>query len=172
MLNKTDQQKDHVAPTSKGVDFSKLKRTKGKQEEEVLEAAPVGVSAGAVEKALDLAFNPTREKLREVTIIDKTQARLFPMLDVINMLWGGVIEVASYRENKDTYAAFFKKFGRIKPNEIQLPLDELMYRTAQWQKSQGGANLTKITDIALAETEGHTGEDEGLGNANDAWKPE
>ncbi len=149
----------------------KLRKPKAIDPEDI-PAEEVKVSQGPVEKAMDLAFNATREKLREVTIIDKTQARLFPILDVVNMLWGGAIEVAMYRENKESYAKAFAKLGRTKPNEIMIPGDELLYRTAQWQKSTNGQNLTKITDIALAETETRNNDDSDLSGASDAWGKE
>jgi hypothetical protein len=168
MVAKENKQEEKPPVIVKPADNVKFKRAKA-EDDDILKTPDAPVSQGAVDKALDLAFNPTREKLREVTIIDKTQARLFPILDVINMLWSGAIEVALYRENKELYAKMFKKFGRIKPSEITIPGDELLFRTAQWQKSTGGANLTKITDIALAETETRSNDDADLSGASDAW---
>lgn len=127
----------------------KFKRNKPKEEEIEYPEVPVPVSAGAVEKAMDLAFNPTREKLREVTIIDKIQARLFPVIDMVNTGLGHCLQIAYYRENPKEYKKLFKKNIPVIPDL----LDELLYRTAQWQKSEKGTNLNKITDIALAETE-------------------
>ena len=142
----------------------KIQRKKPGVEEEVEDTEPESVSAGAVEKALDLAFNPTREKIREVTIIDRLQGRMFPLLDVINMGQKYILEVAMYRQDKETYLKEFRKKRPTSPNW----LDELMYRTAQWQKSVQGTNLTKITDIALAEVETRAGEEE-LPSGADIW---
>lgn len=147
------------------IDSTKLKRTKEREEEDE-EKEPVSVSAGAVEKALDLAFNPTREKIREVTVIDRLQGRMFPLLDVINAGQKHILEVAMYRQDKEAYEKEFKKKRPISPNW----LEELMYRTAQWQKSVQGTNLTKITDIALAEVETEAGEKEGFPSGADAYK--
>lgn len=146
------------------IDKSKIKRTRGEVEEKV-EEEPASVSAGAVEKALDLAFNPTREKIREVTVIDRLQGRMFPLLDVINSGQKYILEVAMYRQDEGTYRKEFNKKRPVSPNW----LEELMYRTAQWQKSVQGTNLTKITDIALAEVETKAGEEELPGGA-DIWK--
>ncbi len=146
-----------------------LRRKRVEPDEDTLPSSSPPVSAGAVEKALDLAFNPSREKLREVTIIDRVQGRLFPLIDVINTGRQYCLEVAVYRQNADEYSRVFKKKRPISPNL----LDEFLYRTAQWQKSVQGANLTKITDIALAETETRSGEEgEGYGGAADAWGKE
>lgn len=145
------------------IDRSKVKRTRGEIEEKV-EEEPTPVSAGAVEKALDLAFNPTREKIREVTVIDRLQGRMFPLLDVINSGQKYILEVAMYRQDREAYTKEFEKTRPTSPNW----LEELMYRTAQWQKSVQGTNLTKITDIALAEVETKAGEEE-LPSGADIW---
>lgn len=146
-------------------DKLRLRRVKA-GEEETAPPEEVKVSAGAVDKIIDLAFNPSREKIREVTIIDRVQGRLFPLLDMINTGRQYILEIATYRQDKDLYRKLFKKPVPILPNL----LDEFMFRTAQWQKSVAGKNLEKATDIALADTEaqgrelempGGTGIDEG-----------
>lgn len=148
-----------------GLDQDNLRRKKADVDVEPEPEAVPAVSAGSVEKALDLAFNPTREKIREVTIIDRIQGRLFPLLDIINTGRQYCLEVAIYRQNPDEYKKLFKKRRPILPNL----LDDFMYRTAQWQKSVQGTNLTKITDIALAETETRANEEgEGSGGV-DMW---
>ncbi len=149
------------------IDTTKLRRSRIEPEDNTEPEKAVPVSAGAVEKALDLAFNPSREKLREVTIIDRVQGRLFPLLDIINVGRQYCLEVAVYRQDADEYKRVFKRRSPIIPNL----LDEFMYRTAQWQKSVQGTNLTKITDIALAETESRAGE-EGEPSGTDAWGKE
>lgn len=134
-----------------------LKRKKPDEVEEgEVKVEEAKVSAGAVDKVIDLAFNPSREKIREVTIIDRIQGRLFPLLDVINAGRLYILEVALYRQDKDLYYKTFKKKRPIPPNL----LDEYMFRTAQWQKSVAGKNLERATDIALAETEVKGGEDD------------
>jgi len=114
---------------------------------------PTGVSAGPVDRLVELTFNPTREKLREVTVVDRMQGRLFPLLDLVNSASHYVIEIATFRESKETYR---KQYRRAKPVPIDM-IDELLYRTAQWQKSVAGRNLERATDIALAETESRGG---------------
>lgn len=146
------------------IDQSKLKKT-AVDEEEVESKLPEPVSAGAVEKAMDLAFNPTREKIREVTIIDRMQGRLFPLLDIINAGRQHILEIAIYRQDAGAYEKVFKQKRPILPNL----LDEFMYRTAQWQKSVQGMNLTKITDIALAETEARVATEEDKFGVPDTW---
>lgn len=151
----------------KNLDLDKLKRKPKAQEAEEDKAESSQGVSGAVGKAIDLAFNPTREKIREVTIINTIQGRLFPLLDIINEGRQYIMEIALYRENKDAYKALFNKKGTpIMPNL----LDEFMYRTAQWQKSVQGTNLTKITDIALAETEVRSGEEDEFAPKSDPWK--
>ncbi len=133
-----------------------LRRTRP-AEDEVPELLPAAVSAGPVDKVIELAFNPTREKIREVTIIDRMQGRIFPIMDTMNTLFHYCIEVASYRQSKVDYTKLYKR-----PRPMQVDgMDELMYRTAQWQKSVAGVNLGKATDIALAETETRSGDEDG-----------
>lgn len=130
------------------IDPAKVKRSKVVAEE-AKRVESTSVSAGPVDKALELAFNPSRDKIREVTIIDRMQGRLLPLLDVINMAWAEVIEIATYRQDSKHYAEVYE---REKPEPVNL-MEEYMYRLAQWQKSVEGTNLGKITDIALAEME-------------------
>jgi len=85
------------------------------------------------------------------------QGRLFPQLDMINFMRHYCLEVAYYREDTKVYKELFGKDIPVQPD----PIDELLYRTAQWQKSEKGQNLQKITDIALAETEANAEDEEG-----------
>lgn len=147
---------------------SRLKRPAIKQDEGQKKALPEAVTAGAIDKVIDLAFNPSREKLREVTIIDRMQGRLFPLLDVINAGHQYILEVAAYRENASAYKVAFGKDRPVSPNL----LDELLYRTAQWQKSVGAKNLDKLAEIALTEIEAKVAEEEGKFFSGDAWEPD
>lgn len=130
------------------------------------EKAPAKVSAGNVDKVIDLAFNPTRDKIREVTIVDRIQGRLFPQLDMINTGLLYCIEIAFYRFDPEQYAVQFKRRRPMPPNLM----DEFIYRTAQWQKSIAGKNLERATDIALAETEAKAGNDDDMTSAGDPFE--
>lgn len=151
------------------IDPTKLKRKKTGETEEVEEKEKaVAITAGTIEKIADLAFNASRDKIREVTVIDRMQGRMFPLLDVIHQLFGHCLEIATYRQDPKNYAVLFeRKFP--KPPDV---VDEFMYRTAQWQKSVQGTNLTKMIDIVLAETETRGVEEEGIGGHKDLWGDE
>lgn len=143
----------------KKVDTSHLKLTRPKSkrdEDEFQDDTPREVTAGPVNRIIDLTLNPTRDKMREVTIIDRLQGRLFPIMDTINSLYRDCIEVATYRKSVTLYQ---KQYRKAMPEQIDV-IDELMFRTAQWQKSVQGKNLERAMDLALAETETRTG-DEG-----------
>jgi len=146
----------------------KLYRNTAKKDDEPEELPPINVSAGAIDRVLELAFNPSKEKLREVTVIDRLQGRLLPQLDLVNSLWTHVIEIATYRQSSDKYKELYKK---DKPTPPPL-LDEFMYRTAQWQKSIAGKNLERAIDMSLAEIESKSMEDDGYANAGDEWGKE
>ena len=130
------------------IDPTKLQRKKPDDKDVEVEEADVKVSS-PIDKVIDLAFNPSRDKIREVTIIDRIQGRLFPLLDMINTGREFILEVALYRQDAKVYK---EKFGKAKPISPNL-LEEYIHRTAQWQKSVMGKNLERATDIALAETE-------------------
>lgn len=140
------------------IDPVKLKRKKTDAEDAEVRK-PESVSAGPVDRVIELAFNPSREKIREMTIVDRIQGRLFPLLDVINIGCRHILEVAQYRQSASEYKRIFKQNAPIPPNL----LDEYMFRSAQWQKSVAGKNLERATDIALAETEAKAGEEEEVG---------
>lgn len=133
------------------IDKSKLKRaTKPDAETEKKEPPPV--SSGAVDKVIDVVFNASRDKIREVTSIDRTQGRLLPQLDAIALMWNYVIEVAAYRQDPKKYKIEYERTMPVPPNIME----EYEYRLAQWQKSVGGVNMRSAIDIALAEKEGET----------------
>ena len=115
------------------------------------------VSAGAVDKVIDLAFNPSRDKLREVTIIDRMQGRMFPLIDTMNGLFLDCVKIAAYRESPETYEGIFEE---THPPIVFDVMGEYLVRAAQWQKSVAGKNLERATDIALAEMEKSTEEED------------
>ena len=147
------------------VDPSRLRRNVPPPREEEPEPSTQPVSAGPVDRVIELAVNPTRDKIREVTSIDRMQGRLFPLLDMINTGRQYILEVAMYRQDPAAYRAKFKRARPVPPDL----LDEFMYRSAQWQKSVAGKNLERATDIALAEMEARATEEDGLKGA-DAWE--
>jgi len=155
MADKDEQTKIHSTDL--------VRRNKGEGKAEAEEKA-LSVTAGVINRIVDFAFNPTRDKIREVTSIDRIQGHLLPQLDIVDVVWQYVIEIALFRQDVDEYERLFKKKRPIPPNLI----DEFTYRTAQWQKSIQGVNLRSAIDIALAETEARTGDEEGLGKV-DAW---
>lgn len=142
------------------LDTTKLRR-EGRQKDvlDELEQKPPAVSAGAIDRVVDLAFNPSRDKIREVTVIDRVQGRLLPQLDIIDLMWQHIIEVAAYRQDAVEFVKAYKKSRPVPPNLIE----EFTYRTAQWQKSIGGQNLKSAVDLALAETETRGEEESPVG---------
>jgi hypothetical protein len=146
------------------LDPSMLRRNKPPTVE-IPEESPAAANALRA-TIVELAFNPTREKIREVTIVDRMQGRLLPLLDLEAQGWEYIIEIAMYRMDSNMYA---KVYGKPRPLPIN-PINEYVYRLAQWQKSVAGKNLERATDIALAETE-NRGDDEGDegGSRVDPW---
>ncbi len=147
------------------IDTASLRRNRPPVDDEPEPEEPTAVSAGPIDKVIDLAFNPTRDKIREVTIIDRMQGRLFPQLDMMNRVAGFCLEIAYFRQSKADYKKMFKKDHPVQPNLTE----EFLYRTAQWLKSVAGKNLERATDMALAQIETQ-GEEEGSATSgSDAW---
>jgi hypothetical protein len=145
------------------IDLANLKRNRPQPEKPPPEIPPAANALRA--SVVELAFNPTREKIREVTIVDRVQGRLLPLLDIEAQGWEYIIEIAAYRQNSRLYE---KIYDKPRPLPIN-PISEYTYRLAQWQKSVAGKNLERATDIALAETE-NKGEEEGdEGGRIDPW---
>src|SRR3990172_91365 len=117
---------------------------------------PPPLTSGAIDKIVDLALNPSRETIRGFTNIDRIQGKLLPQLDVIDLVWQYIVEIAAYRLDAVEYERVYKHKRPTPPNLI----DEFTYRTAQWQKSVQGKSLQSAIDLALAETETRGG-DEG-----------
>ena len=159
--NKGEAGNKEQAGGGRGLGSIKLTRD-GKPSREVMEEAArliaaekarqeESVSAGPIDKVIELAFNPSREKLREVTIIDRWQGRTFPLIDTMNSLFLECIKIAVYRQSPSSYHDIFGDGDG--PSPVFDVMGEYLTRTAQWQKSIAGKNLERATDIALAETE-------------------
>lgn len=113
------------------------------------------VSAGPVDKIVDMVFNPSRGKMMEFTVLDRNQARLIPQLGIIDMVWEYSIEIAAFRYDKDAYAVVYSRRRPISANLME----EFMFLTAQCQKSLQGQNLRSAIDLALADVETRGGND-------------
>ena len=125
-----------------------LKRNKANVEP-LKEEKPAPVNQGAIDKITDYMFNPSKDKIREVTNIDRLQSRWLPQLDVNNEMWGYMLEVAAYNTDYDSYKEEYDQEYPEPPNVY----DTFLYRTAQWQKSVAAMNLKAGMELALAEKE-------------------
>lgn len=144
--------------TQEKPDLSKLnvRRTRDTSREEKQTEKPPAVTAGPIEKVVDYLFNPSDDKQREVTSIDRIQGRLLPQLDVVDMMWGYAIEISVYRWDAIEYEKLYDKESPIPPN----PVREFIRRTAQWQKSIQAMGLKSGLGIAQAEAESRMSEGE------------
>lgn len=152
--------------TDKKDDLKLKRKYQHEVKTEVNKEEPEPVSAGPIIKFLDLVFNASDDKIREVTVIDRRQGRLLPQQDIINTTWGYLIEVAAYRKDNEEYKRIYEREYPVEPNLGK----EFIKRTAQWQKSINGLNLGKAVDIALAEMETKIEEDEEDSGATDPFR--
>ena len=162
--DKVTRRVDHLADVRTDIRERAQQRKKIKVDVEPGPESPP-VSAGAIDRIVDMVGNPSRNKIREVTSIDRVQGRLLPQLDIIDLMWQHLIEIAVFRQDADEYEQIYNRKRPIPPNLI----DEFTYRTAQWQKSVAAMNLKSLMDLALAETEARAGEDDEF-RGTDAWK--
>ncbi len=137
--------------TNKGNEEMQSVLRRRRAEKEVKERADKfpETTAGAIAKMGDMVMNPSDDKQREFTVIDRFQGRFLPQLDLIADMEAYVIEVAVYRQDKEEYKAQFEQERPIPP--ALLPI--FIKRTAQWQKSIAGKNLEAGRDLTLAEIE-------------------
>jgi len=165
-----------LAKTRKSGDKQQKPRDRGRRkpeeepEAEEFEAPrePPPVTEGTVGgKIVDVVVNATREKLREFTIIDRMQGRIFPILDMMNTLASNCIQIATFRQDKRAYQ---RAYARRRPELLDNILDEYLYRVAQWQRSVQGKALDKMWDVVLAETEVRANDEEEPGEPSDEWK--
>jgi hypothetical protein len=136
------------------IDPERLRRNKPKEEVVKKPKEQEDVSAGPVKAVVEYLFNPTDDKIREVTDVDRMQGRLLPQLDVINAAWEYIIEISTYRQDADVYKLLYNKEKPEPPDLHKV----FIHRTAQWQKSIGGKNMQSAVDITLAETEARAGD--------------
>lgn len=139
-------------------DLRRTKKTQPEPEDDEKPNTPASVSAGPIDKIIELAFNPSDEKLREATVIDRVQGRLLPSLDILEEEWRYLIEVTEFRKNPAAYYIRYKREEPVQPNLMAL----FIKRTAQWAKSIAGTNLKSLIDLSLADIEsrGTDGDDE------------
>lgn len=147
----------------KGKDLNRTPVAKPHQEAQKQKS----VSEGPVDKLIDLGYNPTRDKIREVTVIDRIQGRLFPLIDLTLMGRTHILQVAEYRMDPEAYGLAHPEEQRpVQPNL----LEEYLYRVSQWQKSVQGMNLKSLNDAIITEMETKAVEDEDTyGGNRDAW---
>src|SRR3989304_8806107 len=89
---------------------------------------PPPLTSGAIDKIVDLALNPSRETIRGFTNIDRIQGKLLPQLDIIDLVWQYIIEIAAYRQDAVEYTRVYKYKRPVPPNLI----DTFTYRPAPW----------------------------------------
>jgi|TARA_Y100000310_G_scaffold76443_1_gene72923 hypothetical protein len=112
-----------------------------KKEQEIPEEEN-STTAGNIGRVIDYAFNPSKDKIREMTNISRLQAAAFPLLDVKTDGLKHCLAIAAYN------------VGEINKIPIMPDLsDTFVHRTAQWQKSIKGSNLEKAVQLAMAEIE-------------------
>ena len=161
-LVSAEKPKDNLAEINPAL----LRRSRPKLEAELKPELPA-LTSGAIEKIVDLALNPSRETIRGFTNIDRIQGKLLPQLDIIDIVWQYLIEIATYRWSAVEYEKMYRRKMPQTPNLIE----EYTYRTAQWQKSVQGKSLQSAFDLALAETETRNGDErdilDGHGNFED-----
>ena len=149
-----------VQKTAPVLDPARLKRNLPKV---IPKAETPGVSQSSVGKIADMTLNPTREKIREVTVVDIIQGHLFPILDTLNTEWDYILKISMFRQNKDAYAELYPDAPvPVSPDTV----DNFTYRTAQWQKSIRGRGLEHAVDLAKSQQESEGDEN---GGSSDGW---
>lgn len=149
------------------IDPNKLRRSRRDDREDVVTTKAESVSAGPIDKVIELAFNPSPDKLKEVTIIDRMQGRTFPLIDTMGSLFLDCIKISLYRQSPEDYK---KLFTEEHPPLVFDIMGVYLIKTAQWQKSIAGKNLERATDIALAETEKETGDEDRYGSIGKGYE--
>ena len=97
MVNKKQEEKPSELNDIKAVIAARARRKQEEQKQAQKEPSPTPVSAGPVDKIVDMVFNPSQEKTLEFTVLDHNQVRLIPQLGIIDAVWEYCIEVASFR---------------------------------------------------------------------------
>jgi len=143
-----------------------LKRRRSQAEEEEPGKPKMAVSTAVMDRIADVLVAPSGDILPSFTVIDKFQGRLFPLIDMINVIWDDILQIAQYRQDKEEYKKIYKKAKPVSLNWLA----GLLTSTAVWQKSIGGMNLRSLGQLALAETEARAGDEgEGFGGG-DIWE--
>lgn len=142
---------------------AKLAEERAKKKKEAEAKAPekpTPVSAGAVDRIVDVLINPTPEKILEFTDFDRNQVTLIPQLGIIDNVWEYYVELATFRENEATYKVKYEKSYPVIGNMMK----RFVFLLAQCRRSLGGKTQKALEDLALADLESRAMEDkEGFG---------
>jgi len=143
-VTKEDVLKDKVASMAKG------REAKRKADEADKEAnKELSVSAGPVDKIVDVLINPAPHMILGFTDFDRNQVALIPQLGIIDDVWEHCIEIVAHNENPTQYEEKYKKVYPVLEN----PIKRFVYLLAQCRRSLGGKTQKALEDLALADLE-------------------
>lgn len=144
------------------IDKKNLKRKKTKTDEDG-ENEEQKTTAGAIERLVDYAFNPSDEKLREMTVINRMEGMLLPIVDILGTERQNILDIVSYRYDPTAFEKIARKKYPESPDLVAL----FVKRKAQWNKSIEGRNLKEAINVTLADIEVRSGEEDMFGNEPD-----
>lgn len=138
-------------PTKKNLkDKLKEKAQQADERVERTEPEPMPVSAGPIDKVVDMVFNASREKELEFTNLDRNQVRLIPQLVIEDLMWDYCEGIMWWRYDRDKYEQIYKT--DTPPTTGNL-IKEFVHLTAQCNKSLEGKNMQSAIDVTLADIE-------------------
>jgi len=170
VAKKTDSKKAKLQTENVAMppDLEKLKsaleirRASKKQDEDIdVKPAPPPVSLGPSGAIVDALINTAPEKLLELTDFDRNQVSLIPQVVVVDDMWDYVEQVLAYRTDIRQYNKAFKR----KYPEIPDTSGRFIHVLAQCRRSLGGKMKKALEDMALAELETKSVDDDmgGIG---------
>ena len=131
------------------------KRAQQRQSREDATVKPSPVSAGPVDRLVDVMVNPVADKLLEFTDLDHNQVTLIPQLAIIDKVWEYCYEIAVFRQDSVVYKQRYKQEHPVLSNLMR----DFVFKLAQCRRSLGGKTLKSLVDLVLADLETRNNEE-------------
>lgn len=131
---------------------------KEKEEDEKQKVYKIGGEAGV--KLVEHYFNPPLDKEPEMTVIGRAQSLYLSMVLVMRDIRQSIVDQAKYQLAYDKWVEEGEKGKPPKEPELFFYSDRWSHYYMQLQTSIGGRKMKAASDLALAEIEASTEEEE------------
>lgn len=131
-------------------------REDAKRAERDAEPKHDAVTKGPVDRITDVLVNPTDDMRLESTNFDRYQVSLIPQVLAVDDMWQFLYDITDYRDDPKTFAVTHDSEMPVLENQRKKYVNVL----AKVRRSLGGRTLATLENLALADLERRSTQDE------------